>query len=597
MSSPEYITHLSHVRGDGGSTAMLAGTRSRLYCNTGLDGNWRLLRTKAGGYRTETGVPETRWRSAQVGNIVLLTNGVDRPEWWSIGTSADPATGNSTELIEDLVALDISSVRVIGSWRGFVFIGNVVSEGNTYANRIYWSDFNDPMAFTPLPGSLAGYVDLGADEKVLAMAPLGGQYRVYTDKAIYDVNLVGGDEVFNFREIYRGPSVLRFENTLIAAGSAHIYGGEDTLYMLMESDRTPRKVEWLHRAAGAIYNGVPADLLGGIPDATFNATGPINRSACHAFVGGYDESEMMLWMSWPSSGETVPSRSLVVQLDLGKASIVDTGFTAFCSHIPSYSKTVRKWLADAGICPPVPDSGEGNPASTVFSENTSLASIRNADENPYAPPDEDSLCALAQSNPDIEDDCTPCGSGYKFVMASAQDKCLKEYSADYYAREMCVTQENQRSGLTWTEEDHPTTVADYAEDGYFSMIQTDAQDMGTPSNKTISRFAVEYDASDVPDSAEAVLHAFVGYGAQPRAIIWQWSAARPIDRLSSLTEEQMSQANVRPNRIATFPFFRTGAQLAYRLMVGDAEKGGAVGGEVSLNEMSVTIRESHHDYF
>lgn len=597
MSAPEYITLLTHLRGAGGSTSLLAGTRSRLYVNTGLDGNWRVLRTKAGGYHTEPGVAKTRWRTAQVGNIVLLTNGVDKPEWWAIGGSADEATGNSTNLIDDLVALDISSVKVLGEWRGFAFIANVTAEGSTYANRIYWSDFNDPLSYTPLPDSIAGYVDLSADERVLGMGPIGGKYRVYTDKAIYDVNLVGGDEVFNFREIYRGPSVMRFENSLVSTGAAHVYGGEDTLYTLGEFDRTPRRIDWLHKAAGAIYNGVTSDLLGGIPDESFGAFGPINRSACHTLVGGYDEAEMMLWYSWAAEGETVPSQSLVVQLDLGKASIVDTGFSAFCAHIPSYQRTVRRWLSDMGICEATPDIGEGNPNPSVFSENTSLTVIRNTNESPTEGVAAGSLCDLLNADPDLEDSCENCGSGFKFVMASAQDKCLKEYDPDFYAREICVTAEESRSGLEWTETDHPTTVADYDQEGYVSFIQTDAQDMGTPANKTVSRLTVEYDAADVPDVEATYLHAFVGYGAQPRSIVWQDSTARPIDRLSPDTEAVMLAKNQRPNRMATFPFFRTGSQLAFRIMIADAAKAPVVGGETSLNEMAVTMRGSHGDYF
>ena len=151
--------------------------------------------------------------------------------------------------------------------------------------------------------------------------------------------------------------------------------------------------------------------------------------------------------------------------------------------------------------------------------------------------------------------------------------------------------------MLWSATDHPTTVVDYAEYGYISLIQTDSMDMGTPSNKTVSRVLVEYDAPDVPDELAAKLHADVGYGAQPRKLIWQGSTPRPIDRLSAETEAQMLANNIRPNKQASFQFFRTGAQIAYRLMIADAAKGPVKGGSASLNEMNVSIRGSHGDYF
>lgn len=597
MSSPEYITFLAHIRGESGDTRLLAGTRSRLFSNTGLDGNWRLLLANSGGDIPVAGVPEVRWKHAQMGNIVLFTNGVDQPYWWSFEKPAND-NGISAELIDDLVALDISSVQCIGAWRGFVFLGNTISEGIISQNRVYWSDFNDPLSFTPLPDSLAGYIDLGSDERVLAMAPLGGQFRVYTDKAIYDVNLVGGDEVFNFREVYRGPQVLRFPNSLVNLGDTHIYGGEDTFYAIGELDRTPRLIDWMYRASGAIYNGVSADYLGGIPSTTLSAFGPINRSACHLLTGGYDEAERILWFSWAPDDEIVPTKSLAMQMDIGKACVVDSGFTAFCSHLPSYSVSVRRWLADMGICEPEPIAGEGNPLPQKYLPNDSLTCLRNPTEDPNLPPSEgNSVCDAVTENPELEPDCSPCGNGYKFVMASAQDKCLKQYDASYYAREYCTTPEANRSGLLWEGTDHPTTVVEYGEYGYVSLIQTDSMDMGTPNNKTVSRIVVEYDAPDVPDELAAKLHADVGYGSQPRKLIWQGSTPRPIDRLSAETEAQMLANNIRPNKQASFQFFRTGAQLAYRLMIADTAKGPVKGGSASLNEMNVSVRGSHGDYF
>ena len=602
------------MRGENGDTRLLAGTRSRLFCNTGLDGNWRIIYDKAGGVRPEPGVAETRWKFAQVGGISIFTNGVDAPIWWSHEGAGATGFDESAAKIDDLIALDITIAKVVGSWRGFMFLGNTVTEGTVNVNRVYWSDFNDPLSFTPLPDSLAGYIDLSADERVLAMEPIGGQFRVYTDKAIYDVNLVGGDEVFNFREIYRGPSALRFENSLVNLGSNHIYAGEDTVYVLGELDRSPQRIDWIFKASGAIYDGVKAEYLGGIPSTTLSAYGKINRRACYNVVGGYNEEDRQVWMSWCADSELVPQRTLVLQLDTQKSCIVDAGFTAFCAHLPTYQVSVRRWLADLGICDPKAVGSlmdkEGNPYPQDYVENASLDYIRNSTENPDIPSSSGSLCQLTDANPGLEPDCTPCSNGYKFIMASAQDKCLKEYDADYYAREICTTEDEEyrtNPYSDWTDTDHPTTstcnasgtqyYVTYEDRGYVTILQTDSQDMGTANNKTIQRVAVEYDAPDVVDANAAKLHVDIGYGAQPRQLIWQGSANRPIDRLSAEAEAALLAANKRPNRMATFPFFRTGSQIGIRIMVADENKGPVVGGAVSLNEMSLGMRSSHGDYY
>jgi hypothetical protein len=153
--------------------------------------------------------------------------------------------------------------------------------------------------------------------------------------------------------------------------------------------------------------------------------------------------------------------------------------------------------------------------------------------------------------------------------------------------------------LLWTEgahPNHPTTTATYAESGYVSIIQTDSMDMGSQKNKTITRTAVEYDAAPIPDDKAALLFCDVGYGAQPRSMVWQRSQPRPINRLSFDSASSMQQSNIRPNRIGSFPFFRTGCQLAIRLMIAGPDKAPVIGGYCSLNEMTVTIKASHRDY-
>lgn len=601
------------MRGENGDTRLLAGTRSRLFCNTGLDGNWRVIYDNAGGVRPEAGVAETRWKFAQIGGISIFTNGVDSPIWWSHEGAGGSGFEESAAQIDDLIALDITVAKTVGAWRGFMFLGNTVTEGTTNVNRVYWSDFNDPLSFTPLPDSLAGYIDLSADERVLAMEPIGGQFRVYTDKAIYDVNLVGGDEVFNFREIYRGPSALRFENSLVNLGSTHIYAGEDTVYVLGELDRAPQRIDWIFKASGAIYDGVRPEYLGGIPSTTIGSYGKVNRKACYNVVGGYNEQDRQVWMSWCADDEIVPARSLVLQLDTQKSCIVDAGFTAFCAHLPTYQVSVRRWLADLGICDPKAAGSlmvkEGNPYPQIYVKNETLLYTRNQTENIELPASANSLCQLTDQNPSLEPDCTPCSNGYKFIMASAQDKCLKEYDPDYYAREICITSEANRGYpySAWSSTDHPTTSTcnaapgsysvSYEDRGYVTILQTDSQDIGSPTNKTVQRVAVEYDAPDVVDANAAKLHVDIGYGAQPRQLIWQDSTPRPIDRLSTEAEAALIAANKRPNRMATFPFFRTGSQIGFRIMVADANKGPVIGGAVSLNEMSVGMRVSHGDYY
>lgn len=363
-SSNEPITLLFEAKSSIASRRVLAATRSRIYVSGGKDRNWRMIGWGFGGgeQRPDHISDATRFYADELGDIIILTNGMDRPMWTTVGAEPDKTTGMAVQPIDDLIALGVTTAAVVCSYRGFIFLGNVVMEGTTYRNRILWSDFNDPLTFTPLPNGLAGMVDLAADEEILAMKELGGSLRCYTTHRIYDVNLVGGEEIFNFRQIWEGPEVLRYRNSLVSTGNQHLWVGEDRIYYISETDRRPRADEWLYAASGAIFVGIKADVLQEVPKEVLVPFGPIDQSSCWALTGGFDDIRKSVWLSWPSKGETANDISIVLHVPSQRSTIVTRGFTAFLTHSKAYRDSVRKWLADNGICPPKVMVGEGNPA-------------------------------------------------------------------------------------------------------------------------------------------------------------------------------------------------------------------------------------------
>lgn len=599
--SREHITMLEHMRGTGGATRLLAGTRSRLYCNTGSDNNWRIILDGTGGTDQDAEVPAIRWKCAQVGATVVFVNGVDRPQWFSFEKPEIEHDGNACEPIDDLIALGISTARVVASWKGFVFIGNTVTEGTINLSRIYWSDFNAPLDWIPGPESLAGFVDLGSDERIMAMAPIAGKLRIYTDKAIYDANLVGGEEIFNFREIYRGPKSIQFENSLVSTGDDHYYGGRDSIYRLNAANITPDIPDWLYGASGAIFNGLPSALLGGLSTNTLGSFGKIHKSYCQTLVGGYDEATGYLWYSWANVDDEdgVPSTSIVLVPDQERACLVDHGFTAFCAHTASYQESTRSWLGRIGVCDPLPMIKEGNPDST-FVLDSSLNNIINADEDlayeAIYDASYDSLCYKIGYDSSIDPNCLDCGNAWVFVMASAADKCLKQYEPDVYYRESCELTDDESTGLDWTIYDHPTTSATYERDGYCSLLQTDSMQFGTSREKTVQKAVVDCDVDDNVDSLAAYLHCDVGYGAQPGRLMWQESEPRRIDELSGATDVEHEDDNTRPGQNATFYFHRRGHQIGMRLIVGRDTRYPVTGGRIAINAIDMKVRKAAGDY-
>lgn len=598
-SGRQFVTMLQSFGGDGGTSRVLAGTRGRIYQSTGDGGSWRLL-LASGDQSEDTTVPFLRWQCVTLGNIAVFTNAEAYVHWAIYEGEPDVETGMTAIPSDDHIALGVTSVKVLGAWQGFVFYANVVMEGQIYKNRVLWSDFNDPISIRRGGESVAGYSDLDGDEEVLRIEKLGSRSMLYTDKSVYAMSLVGGTQIWHFDRIYSGPLAMRFRNSLINMGNRHVYAASSDLVVMEEFAREPQTFTFLTSAAGAIFKGLDVELLEGLEESGIQAFGPIHQSFCHNLIGGFDQERQIGWISWPSDQDTsgIPAQSIAIQWEHKKACLVDHGFTAFCSHAPKDGYSLRKWLADIGACVPEPIVGEGNP-EYGSEPDQDLRWIRNSTEDKDLPVSEDSVCSKLAANPELEPNCDPCVPGWWFLMASALDMTIKRYQPDS-DRVRCV---DPGTAGAWTIEDHPTSTAQYTTEGCVSLLQLDPLTYGKPADKTAEMATVHGDTPDVanpvdddPD-ARPTIHVHVGVGAQVSNMIWHpCLKTRPLDVLSSRTPSQHAARNTRPATPPTFPFFRSGSFVAWRLLIADVDGGPVTGAIASINEMRVRLMGTHRDW-
>lgn len=437
----EAITLLYEAVSVGGRRKLMAGTKSRLYVLNERAGNYRiLLDGQSGAYAPDNcECAQRRFKVAQVGNIVIITNNFDTIMTWEIDAGPSGCDLWSTEYVPDLQGLGIQKAGVVASWQGFAFLADVQVLNEHQGSRIYWSDLNDPRAWAPGGGSVAGSVDLGLGERVVAISPIGGQLRVYTirgdEKAIYNVSIVGGTEILSFQEIYRGPDGIEYENSLVNTGNTHVWFSSSGIMVLGEYDRTPQRIEWIYKADGVFYNGLPGEWLRDFDG--LSGFGPVNKEMCHNVVGGYNSERKQIWFSWPTDENTCANMSLALNPVYRVATLVDHGFTAFLTYRPDYTTALRDFLAQYAGCDPstlvMTKEGEPLPVEMGYMP----AYIRNETEDPDLPPVADSMCGYL-GGLTLEDLCESCGVESVFVMASALDKTLKEFTPDQCFRERYV---------------------------------------------------------------------------------------------------------------------------------------------------------------
>lgn len=558
----EAITLLGQADSENGSRKLVAGTKSRLVVLNERTGNWKLIADGLGGPfdpPDNCNCSTRRFSMDKMGGYAFFTNNYDPVLEWRYDAPNAGCKLWGADYVDDLLTIGITRARVVCTWQGFLFVANVEQDGIQRPFRIFWSDFNNPTSFIPGAESLAGTTDLGAGETIMAIARLGGGLRIYTDRSIYAVTLVGGDIGFAITEIYSGPNVLAYAYSLANAGDTHYYMSVDTVYSLRESDRVPVFTQWIDKAAGAIYVGVAQSYLKDFP--LLQPFGPVNRAACDQVIGYFRRETNELFFSWPSGTNVCNDHTLRIGLTptyLG-SDIIDHGFSAFTEFISDPRMTMREFFIDQQICGWDSFLGElskeGIPYSMEVADFPNPPSnLLNDTEDPSLPGSPDSWC-VRLGNKTLEDFCQDCETSITFIGACASDKTLKEFDPEVFYRERYID-----TGETL--ECPYTVIGTYARDGYTSLLQGDLLDYGVKQDKKITRVILDFVAAE--QTTPNILRCAVAYSNNAECPRWSETKEEEFACLSNFTDAEHDFYKTRPSLPALFNFSRRGRYLGYR---------------------------------
>lgn len=550
MGCREAVTMLGEIVSSTGRK-LIAGTMSRVYEYNQSAGNWRILADGLGnaGYTVaQCGCNSVRGSMATMGLYMLYTNGFDYPSIYVLGEMQDNCGRQDMVPISDLVALGITRAGGVVVWKGFVIFFDITEAGTRMGGTFIWSDLETPDSYIESDTSLAGRISVAVGQTILAMAPLGNWLMCYTDKGIYRITLVGGEDIFNIEEIKGvGGNALKFKYSLIVTGSAHMWLGESDVLYFTQFDTAPIHVPWITKAAGIIFNGMSED------DAEY---APINRESCNLVTGGWSEEKREAWLSWPTGENTCPNVTLRFNLKFNTADLVDHGFTSYLTFRADLRPTVGEWMEDMGICPRASKVAMGpkdGPACTIEQLEAVVDPplyIRNPEEDPDLPVHPRSLCARL-AGLSMDDFCVDCAAPATFITASAEDFTLKQQEDDYYFREML-------GGGVEAYDAYSCTGQYYEYRGYDTLMQEGAQDYRTDSEKLVKR--IELEAQPLPQSTPSDLEMEVGYSNQAGCL--KWVAIRSVPFECPTVAE-----NVRPDNSLLFPTWRRGRYISSRFRI------------------------------
>lgn len=558
-SCREAITFAKSVTSVSGSRRLLAGTHSRLYASDDAGGNWRVIADGLGGSCSPENLctcSDIRMMGATLGNYTLLTNNTDEVLFWQFDVGPAGCYGWSADYVQELRELNVSRAAGVTIFQGIAILWDIRMDNAEYPNRMLWSDYNAPLSWIPGGESIAGFLDLALGERILTCIPMGGRLRVITNQAIYMGQVVQDERVLVFTEVYRlqggiTSNLPAFRNAIANCGNFQVWVGQDDLYLMSEYDTSPQTFDWLHRAGGAIFRGVPEHW---VKNSAVSSYLPVNRRACNQVIARWSGAQKCVIISWPTGTSICPDLSLFIWPETHKASLVDYGFTEAVEHQNSSAVSWRDYMAQIGLCDPtdflMPKEGESCPVEFVPRE---FSGLWNATEDTSQPMDPNSWAAVF-CGVCMADLCKQCEADISLVLASASDKTLKEFTPGQYYREELVGQ---------TDEPFPEpNLGEYVQNSYPVLIQADAAQQEGPSEKLFRAMLVAYTVADA--TVPPVLVGAVGGGWTPGCLEWEVSEGIPM-------ECGVLDGVKRGGVPAKFSFMTTGSWLAWRLTTSSAD--------------------------
>lgn len=507
--------------------------------------------------------------------------------YWQFDAPTAGCQMQSVSPIVDLGTIGLTNANVICAWKGLLFLGDVTMDGIRVPHRVVWSNRNNPLSFDlASEGTVAGVQDLTNGETVMGFMPVNNFLMVYTTRGIWQIEVVGSEQVLNFRQLYSeektGEACIIYPNTLVSNGQDMIYLGRDGIYVFNLYLAKPERIEWIHRVSSLIFNGVEGQFPG------------IKDTVCQAHFGFYNPKTETVYFSWVNLDNTFPTHTLVLNLRYQFATLLDHGMTAATITTPNTNPSVRDFITqfaegkcicteeelasenleefvsgdvkEGGYCssPDAQPCGGVDRNAPLYTDQIANLDGTLIEDYNQTSPSANSLCA-AFGDLTLEDFCAQCETEQRIVFAHPTDFCLKQLGLGVYSRELCTVF---------------TACGEYAISGYDSQLNSGPMGFEIPdTEKAIRLLELEFTAeAQLPPSN---IQARIGWSPNALdpnsasdlcAIIWRTLSLKELKCLSGASESGHATAKTSPNQTLHWSFLFEGRHLYIEIII--SETGG-----------------------
>jgi hypothetical protein len=288
-----------------------------------------VTRTTDGGTYNATGAAQ--WQGTNIGGIPVINNGIDVPQYW-------PGFAGTTPMANLANWPSTLRCQVIRSYGPYMLALGLVDSGVIKPYDVRWSHPADPgsVPVTWDPTDVthnAGQVSLSDVDsgQIVDGLPLQGRFYVYKESSCWRFRNVGGQFIFDEDPFLDVTGLISARCVAVTAdGQRHFFVAQDNIYT---HDGNTAKPLLDKRTRRYLYNSIDIGYY----------------AASFVFINAVRHEG---WFCYPSLGNQVPNRAMIVNYDTMANTECDIDFQAAAigtvqtSDTETWATVTGAWVND-----------------------------------------------------------------------------------------------------------------------------------------------------------------------------------------------------------------------------------------------------------
>lgn len=265
--APYHVTFLQ----SGDNKYFIVGGLAKIYVHDGS--SWTNITRQTTGSDVDYSATATEgWTSTLIGGVLVMTNGVDDPQYWALSSGVPSTSTKMADLNNWPASTECKSLR---SFRTFLIALNVTESSVNFPRLVKWSTEaatqTTPTSWDESDATLdAGEFELGSATSIIVDGlQLRDKFMIYTEREAYSMSWVGTPFIFSFRML--SPSVgAMAKNCIVEFDGGHFIFGRSNFYLNSGDRITPLLPTKMRDHVYGIIDGEYAEKSFAIADYSKN---------------------------------------------------------------------------------------------------------------------------------------------------------------------------------------------------------------------------------------------------------------------------------------------------------------------------------------